>query len=103
VQSLETFQWRFPGIDVRDYGGKIYKEDMNYVLSSTAACDDHARACESMLVDSDDESYSVSSPSYSAYDSEEGDLEMLEDFIDSSEHFYEDEMDIDFETTLQIY
>jgi hypothetical protein len=75
---------------------------MNYVLSSTAACDDHARACESMLVDSDDESYSVSSPSYSAYDSEEGDLEMLEDFTDPSEHFYEDEMDINFETTLQL-
>ncbi|OJA16134.1 hypothetical protein AZE42_00087 [Rhizopogon vesiculosus] len=81
VQHRETLRWRFPGIDIQDYGEKIYREDMKYVPSSTADCDGYARESDPMADSDDDQSSgSVSSPSYSAYDSEEGDLEMLEDF-----------------------
>ncbi|OJA10421.1 hypothetical protein AZE42_03542 [Rhizopogon vesiculosus] len=99
-QHPKTFKWRFPGIDVQDYGGYIYRQDMIYVPLSIAVCDGHGP--DSMLVDSDDRSFgSVSSTSYSAYDSE-GDLEMLEVF-DLSDGDSEDETAIDLETTLQIY
>ncbi|OAX44371.1 hypothetical protein K503DRAFT_795445 [Rhizopogon vinicolor AM-OR11-026] len=80
VQHRETLRWRFPGIDIQDYGEKIYREDMKYVSSSTADCDGYARDSDPMADSDDDQSFgSVSLPSYSANDSE-GDLETLEDF-----------------------
>jgi hypothetical protein len=63
--------------------------------------DDYTHDYDPVLVDSDyDQSFrGVSSPSYSAYDSEEGDLEMVED-LETLVTFM---MVIDLETTLQIY
>lgn len=62
----KTLRWRFPGIDVQEYGGNIYREDMDYV-------DDYTCDYDPVLMDSDDDQSSrgVSSSSYSAYDSEE--------------------------------
>ncbi|KAG0696044.1 hypothetical protein DFH29DRAFT_242009 [Suillus ampliporus] len=93
VQHHETLLWRFPGVHVQDAAGHIYRRDMDYVSSFAATCDDHGSfrgidngGVDSMPGDSDSDSDdgtfgSVSLVSYSAYDSEEGDLKTLEDYF----------------------
>jgi hypothetical protein len=92
---------------------------MDYVSSYVAACAGHESFrnidntdVDSMSGDSDycstgDETFeSVSCVSYSAYDSEEGDLETVEYFpicYHDPERVLGDETDIDLETALQTY
>lgn len=118
MQHHETLQWRFPGVHVQHDAGHIYKRDMDYVSSYMAACDGHESprsipnaGVDSMSgdsdYDSDDETFeSVSSVSYSAHDSEEGDLETIEYLFvcsDDLEKSLENETNVDFEMTLDIY
>ncbi|KIK46402.1 hypothetical protein CY34DRAFT_800409 [Suillus luteus UH-Slu-Lm8-n1] len=121
MQHHETLEWCFPGVRVQHDAGHIYKRDMDYdyVSSYMAACDGHESprsidnaGVDSMSGDSDcdsdsDETFeSVSWVSYSALDSEEGDLETLEyPFVcnDDLESSLEDETNVDFEMTLDIY
>ncbi|KAG2044982.1 hypothetical protein BDR03DRAFT_1086542 [Suillus americanus] len=113
VQHHETLQWRFPGVHVQHNAGHIY-----CVSSYVAACAGHEYfrnidnvGVDSMSGDSDSDSDDVTfesapSVSYSAYDSEEGDLETVEYFpiryYDPEKHL-EDKTNTDFETTLQTY
>ncbi|KAG2150145.1 hypothetical protein BD769DRAFT_1410721 [Suillus cothurnatus] len=119
MQHHETLQWRFPGVHVQHDAGHIYKRDMDYVSSYMAACAGHEsfRNIDNTDVDSmsgdsdycstDDETFeSVSCVSYSAYDSEEGDLETVEYFpicYHDPDRVLGDETDIDLETALQTY
>lgn len=98
--------------------GHIRKRDMDYVSSYVAACARHEsfRSTDNTGIDSmsedsdynsDDDTFeSVSSVSYSAYDSEEGDLETVEYFpvcYDDPDRGLEDEMSLDLKTVLHIY
>ncbi|KAG1749864.1 uncharacterized protein EDB91DRAFT_1110029 [Suillus paluster] len=117
VQHHETLQWRFPGVHVQYAAGHIYRRDMDYVSSFLAACGGHESLrsigggldsiSEDSDLDSDDKTFrSVSSASYSAYDSEEGDLETREydfPFVHDRESVSEPETTVDFEMLLQIY
>ncbi|KAG1846880.1 hypothetical protein F4604DRAFT_1936194 [Suillus subluteus] len=117
VQHHETLQWRFPGVHVQHDAGHIYKRDMDYVSSYVAACAGHEllrnidnAGVDSMSGDSDshsdDETFENASVSYSAYDSEEGDLETVEYFpirYYDPEKYLEDKTNVDFETALQTY
>lgn len=112
VQRQETLEWCFPGVHVQYDAGHIYKRDMDYVTSFGAACVGHESfrdianggvdsMSEESDYDSDDGTFmSVSTASYSAYDSEEGDLEILDYDDPDSER---DETTVDLDTALQIY
>lgn len=111
VQHHETLQWRFPGVHVQYDAGHICKRDMDYVSSYIAACAGHESGIDLMSEDSDynsdDETFeSVSSASYSAYDSEERDLETVEYFpvcYDDPDRGLEDKTNADLETVLHVY
>ncbi|KAH7885899.1 hypothetical protein F5I97DRAFT_1876296 [Phlebopus sp. FC_14] len=101
VESGYSLEWKFPGMHIQHDFGHLYQRDMDYVDACLEHCTSHvdmdlesdpaemASHCRGGDSDPDEDGDSTPrfrsvSPSYSAYDSEEGDLEVMETEYDES-------------------